>query len=102
MPRQAPGWAVVLLHVKRRMGLHGRIFAAFPGIGSFGTRGKGALATRHRSIPKIEAAIRAPWSSLPSWLFVLWAAWNSKDLPGVCAGRSLWTIDLHGQSGRFQ
>src|SRR5262249_13947334 len=84
------------------MGLHARIFAACPGIGSFGARGKGVLATRHRSIPKIETAIRAPGSSLPSWLFVLWAAWNRKDLPGVSAGSALCIVDLHGQPGRFQ
>src|SRR5262249_50776923 len=101
MPHQETGSAVVPVPLQRRVGLRARLLAACIGIGSPGAGGKGAFVARRSPIPKIEEALPATGSSVPSWLLVLWAARNRKDLPRVGIGRALWIINLHDQPGGF-
>src|SRR5579871_6147965 len=102
MPYQETRRAVLLVCVQRRMGLHPRLFAACARFCGFGARRKGILAARCCAISEIEAAIRVSGSALPSWLFVLWSAWDRKDFTCIRTGRELWNVHLYGQSGGFQ
>src|ERR1700733_10379384 len=96
---QETGRAVVLVCLQRRVGLRGRLFAAYSRIGSFGTGREGALAAGYGPIPKIQAALRTSGCSLPPRIFILRAAGDGEDFSGIGAGRALWVVDLHGQSG---
>jgi len=82
----------------RWLGLRRRLFATCAGVGGFESRRKGALVTRHRPVPKVEAAIRKAGSSLSPWLFVLWATWDGEDFAGLGTGThfglSIYVINL--------
>ena len=101
VPYQEARRAVAVVHLRRWLGLRRRLFATCAGVGGFGSRRKGALVTRHRPVPKVEAAIRKAGSSLSPWLFVLWATWDGEDFAGLGTGHAFWAVDLCDQSDRF-